>query len=62
MVAGSEKKLCRLVSEFGRLCARRELQDNVRKSKVMRCSRNFDASRISVLLNAELLEGVQYFK
>ena len=32
------------------------------KSKVMRCSKNVDASRISVLLNGELLEEVQCFK
>ena len=31
--------LCRLVSEIGRVCERRKLRVNVRKSKVMRCSR-----------------------
>ena len=35
-VADSEEKLCRLVSEFGRVCERRV---NVGKSKVIRCSR-----------------------
>ena len=35
----SENKLCRLVSEFGRVCQRRKLRVNVGKSKVMRCSR-----------------------
>ena len=39
LVADSEKKLCRLVSEFGRICERRKLRGNVGKSKVMRCSR-----------------------
>ena len=34
-----EEKLCRLVSEFGRVCERRKLRVNVGKSKVMRCSR-----------------------
>ena len=38
IVAGSEEKLCRLVSEFGKLCERRTLRVNVGKSKVMRCS------------------------
>ena len=38
LVADSEK-LCRLVSEFGRVCERRKLRVNVGKSKVMRCSR-----------------------
>ena len=37
--ADSEEKLCRLVSEFGRVCERRKLRVNVGKSKVMRCSR-----------------------
>ena len=49
-MADSEK-LCRLVSEFGRVCERRKLRVNVGKSKVigkskvMRCSRygNWDA-------------------
>ena len=39
IVADSEEKLCRLVSEFGRVCERRKLRVNVGKSKVMRCSR-----------------------
>ena len=39
LVADSENKLCRLVSEFGRVCERRKLRVNVGKSKVMRCSR-----------------------
>ena len=38
-MANSEEKLCRLVSEFGRVCERRKLRVNVGKSKVMRCSR-----------------------
>ena len=39
LVAESEKKLCRLVIEFGRVCEKRKLRVNVCKSKVMRCSR-----------------------
>ena len=62
LLADSEEKLCRLVAEFGRACDRRKLRVNVGKSKVMRCSRNDDASGISVLLNGELLEEVQCFK
>jgi len=54
--------LCRLVAEFGRVCDWRKLRVNVGKSRVMRCSRSGDASRISVLLNGELLEEVQCFK
>ena len=39
LVANSEEKLCRLVSEFFRVCERRKLRVNVCKSKVMRCFR-----------------------
>ena len=39
LVADSEEKLSRLVSEFGSVCERRKLRVNVGKSKVMRYSR-----------------------
>ena len=40
LVADSEEeKLCRLVTEFSRVCERRKLRVNVGKRKVMRCSR-----------------------
>ena len=39
LVADSEEKLCRLVSEFGKVCERRKLRVTVGKSKVIRCSR-----------------------
>ena len=42
LVADSEEKLCRLVSEFGRVCERRKLRVNVGQGKVMRCSRYFN--------------------
>ena len=32
LVADSEQKLCRLVTEFGRVCKRRKLRVNVGKS------------------------------
>ena len=40
LVADSEEKLCRLVSEFGRVCERRKLHESecISKSRVMRCS------------------------
>ena len=38
LVADSEEKLGGVVSEFGRVCERKELKVNVGKSKVMRCS------------------------
>ena len=49
LVADSEAKLCRLVSEFGRVCEIRKLRVNVGKSKVMRCSRYCNGGRMHVL-------------
>ena len=46
LVADSEEKLCRLVTEFGRVCERRTLRVNVGKSKVMRSSRYGNGDRM----------------
>ena len=54
----ADSKLCRLVSEFGRVCKRRKLRVNVGKSKVTRCSRYGHGGRIHVILNSEPLEEV----
>ena len=54
--------MCRLVSEFGRVCKRRKLRVNVGKSKVMRCSRYGNGDRMHVILNGEPLEEVDCFK
>ena len=62
LVADSEDKLCRLVSEFARVCARRKLRVNVGKSKVMRCSRYGNGDRMQVILNCEPFEEVDCFK
>ena len=61
LVAGSEK-LCRPVSEFGRVCERRKFRVNVGKSRVMKCSRNGNVGRMHVILNGEPLEEVDCFK
>ena len=58
LVADSEDKLCRLVSEFGRICERRKLRVNIGKSKVMRCSRYDNGGRMQVILNGEPFEEV----
>ena len=58
LVADLEEKLCRLVSEFFRVCERRKLTVNVGKGKVMRCSRYGNGGRIHVILNCEPLEKV----
>ena len=55
LVVDSEKKFCRLVSEFGRVCERK-LRMNVGKSKVMRCPRYGNVGRMHVILNGEPLE------
>ena len=62
VVADSERKLCQLVTEFGRVCERRKLQVNVGKSKVMRCTKSEDGARLNVMLNGEALEEVDQFK
>ena len=62
VVADFEKKLCQLVTEFGRVCERRKLRVNVGKSKVMRCTRSEDGARLNVMLNGEALEEVDQFK
>ena len=62
VVADSERKLCHLVTEFGKVCERRKLGVNMGKSKVMRCSRNEDGARLNIKLNEEALEEVDQFK
>ena len=62
LVADSEDKLCRLVSEFGRVCKRRKSKVKIGKSKVMRCSRYGNGGRMNVRLNAEPLKEVNCFK
>ena len=61
LVADLDEKLCRLVSEFGRVCEKRKLRVNVGKSKDMRCSRYGNRSRMHVILNGEPLEEVNCF-
>ena len=62
LVADSQEKLCRLLSEFGRVCERRKMRVNVGKSKVMRCSWYGNGDRMHVILNSEPLEKVHCFK
>ena len=62
LVVESEEKLCRLESQFGRVCERRKLRVNVGKSKVMRCSRYSNVGRMHVILNGKPLEEVDCFK
>ena len=55
------QKLCRLVSEFGRIFEKK-FRLNVGKSQVMRCSRYGNGDRMHVILNGEPLEEVDCFK
>ena len=61
-MADSEEKLCRLVSEFCRVCERRKLTVNIGKSKVVRCSRYGNLDLMHVILNGEPLEEVDYLE
>ena len=62
LVADLEEKLCRPVSEFGRVCKRRKLRVNVGKNKVMRCVTYGNCGPMHVILNGKLLEEVDCFK
>ena len=62
VVADSERKLCQLVTKFGRVCERRKLRENVGKIKVMRWTRNEGGARLNDMLNGEALEEVDQFK
>ena len=53
--------LCRLVSEFGRLCESKKLRVDEGKSKVMRCSRYVNYGRMHVILNGDPLEEMDFF-
>ena len=55
------EKLCRRVSEFGRVCERRKLAINVGKSKVMRCLRYGNGGQMHVILYVEPLEELDCF-
>ena len=62
LVTDSKEKLCRLESEYGRVCERRKLRVNVGKRKVMWCSRYGNGGRMHEILNGEPLEEVDCFK
>ena len=61
-MADSEEKLCRLVSEFGRVCERRKFRVNVGTSKILRLSRYANGVRMHVLLNGKPIAAVDCFK
>ena len=62
IVADSEEKLFRQVSEFGSVCERRKLRVNIDKSKVKRCSRYGNGCRMYVILIGKPFKEVDCFK
>ena len=62
LVADSEEKLVRLVSEFGRVCERTKLHVNVGKNKFMRCFRYVNAGQMGVRQNGKMVRGSGLFK
>ena len=61
LVADSEEKLCRLMSEVGKVYKRRKLRVKLGKSKVMRCTRYRNGGRMHMRLkevNCVLVLGV----
>ena len=62
LVADSEEKLCRLVSEFGRVCERRKLRVSVGQRKVLRFSSYVDVGRMHVGLKGDPLVEFDCFK
>ena len=65
-VTDSEEKCCRLANEFGSVCESGKLRVNLRKSKIMRCSRYVNVDRMDVTqdmrLKSEPLEEVNCTK
>ena len=53
IVADSEEKLRKLMSDFGRICERRNLRLNIGKSKVMKSYRYVNVRRMDKRLNGE---------
>ena len=62
LMADSEEKLCRLVSEVGRACERRKFRVNVvSKSKAMRCYRYGNGDRMHVGFGGSVLSILSEF-
>ena len=61
-MANQEAKLCRLVSELGRVCERRKLRVNEGKSKVIGCWRYVNVGGMDAGLNGEPSEETDCFK
>ena len=61
-MADSKQKLCRLVTEVGRVCEKKELRVNAGKTEGMRCSRYINGGIMYVRLNGNPLGKADCFK
>ena len=57
-----EKKLQRLLNEFGSVCKKRKLTVNVEKSKVMRVSKAGDWNELNISLDGRRMEEVDVYR
>ena len=62
LAGGSEKKLERLVQEFGSVFRRWKLIVNEGKSKVMRIGKNGEEDEVNVSLNGRRMEEVETYR
>jgi len=62
LLGDDEKKLQRLVNEFGRVCKMRKLTVNVEKSKEMKVSKNGEQNEINISLNGRRMEEVNAYR
>jgi hypothetical protein len=59
LVADKESKLQSLVTEFGKVCRRRNLSVNVARSKVMRVTRRETADNLNITVNGVTMKEVE---
>ena len=62
LVSDSERKLQKLVKEFGSVCKRRKLAVNVGKSKVMRIGKIREGNILDIQLNNARMEEVDCYR
>ena len=55
------KKLDRLLEDFGRASRRRKLEVNAAKSKVMRSARDGNVEEMKIMMDDQVLEEVEVF-
>ena len=58
----AEKKLERLVQEFGRVCQKRKLSVNETKSKIMKLGKNVEETGVNISLNDRRMEDAETYR